>query len=236
MIPRIAWVHWASDGPPMSWLRKAGLESFRRQNPDWDLRVVDSLPEARHPRLCYAHRGDWTGWAKLAAHGGFVLDADIIHLAPMRDAWLEADLCAQVREDGSVHQMAALGAAPGHPLMVEAAERCATMTPRPGLNYQAMGVHLLKQITSFHGPVWNMPGEFARIPREAFCAIHWEAGVCSVWNHVDHGPLLQGAVVGIHWYGGHWYSRDNEHGAQPNGNRWLEHLACKALSKERACA
>lgn len=225
MIPRIAWIHWAQDGPPMSWLREAGVASFKKQNPDWTCNVVDTLPEIKHRGLKWWQEADWTWWTLLARHGGFLVASDVIHVRPMPEAWLDADLCAQSKGQ-HVHQFASLGAVPGNPLMVHASEACkAHSSP---IQDQAMGVHLLHALVG-EGDVRTKYGKFVNMPQDAFCSYNWAEDVVALWNGVPAGFALPDSAIGIHWYGGHWATRQHERTSSPTGPSLIEHIASEAL-------
>lgn len=224
MIPRIAWIHWA--GKPMNWLRLQSIRTFRKHNPDWDIRVIGTPDNIRRYGLEYAHEADWTWWRKLHDEGGFLVASDVISIAPMRDEWLDGDLCAQVR-GGDVYQFAALGAAPGNELMRRAEEACASVAPRlqgaKGDVYQAMGVNLLRRITC--GEIERFADRLVDLPEEAFCFYDWAGDPFELWTESGPEKPLPAGAVGVHWYGGHVASRAREWGAQPYGPSWLERLA-----------
>lgn len=95
-VPRIVWIYWdkgEAEAPP---LVRACIDSWRRQNPGWEVRVLDAdtapqaidLPfaPAEVPVQSYA---DLLRLRLLAAHGGVWADATLWCVTPL-DRWLPA--------------------------------------------------------------------------------------------------------------------------------------------------
>jgi hypothetical protein len=216
----------------MSWIRKRGLETFQKQNPTWELRLL-TTPKEHSVGLGRAPAGDWTIWKALAQHGGFRIDSDMIHLNPMRDEWLDYDMCSQLTSSGSIQQMAAVGVRPGHPLMLHAVDycqarareiSCRAVNPEDSddPSYQAFGVVMIKKL---HDSMDIDYGNVLRLSAEDFCFYDWEYGPSQMW--MDVGPNLQlpPEAVAVHWYGGSKISKRLEHDAHADGPSWLERLA-----------
>ena len=220
MIPKIAHFHWDGSGPSMSWLRIVSIASFAKFNPDWEIRLIRSDPSLNDPALCYGNKADLSWWLALEAVGGFQVATDIVFRGPVPDAWLDAELCActsnghDVSRDiysgcGRVYQFAMMGAAAGHPFMVEAVKESKRLLQRltsSPLGYQALGVELLLAVKEHMGPV-------RELPMSALC-YYDDSAVDKLWE-VGSPPPLPDEAIGIHWYGGHIASAANEFGALP---------------------
>ncbi len=222
-IPKIAWFHWA--GPPMSWLRSQSLRTFRKQNPDWKVRLVGPHPdvEAIDFPILPAQKGDWTRWRLLSEFGGFGFDSDIVFLKPIPDEWLDADLCIQL-DGGLVHQIAAVGAVPGNDLMIRSAEWC-QLHVAPDQDYQIFGTRLMHRLVGRPKTVHDY-GRVFDIPRDALCFYNWHDDVPIMWT--KEGPVknpFPPNAIGVHWYGGHKTSQLHEPKSHP---LWIERLAVKA--------
>ena len=93
-IPKIIWIYWAQGEADAPHVVKRCLESWRRCNPDWDLRVLDQdsadalvdlsdVPEGLPRRF----RANMLRLRLLKAHGGVWTDATTFCHRPF-DAWL----------------------------------------------------------------------------------------------------------------------------------------------------
>jgi len=207
----------------MSWLRRAGIESFRKYNPEWTINVIDTPQNMQKPGMGVSHEADWTCWHTLAARGGVFIDTDIIHVAPVPDEYLSQELLVQTSETHNVFQFGVIGSVAGNRLVVEADKRCAEACKKyTPVGWSTFGVPLLKQITcnkvEDFGPLFDMP-------TEAFCFYNWMDHVDEMW--MVGGPLepLPESAIGVHWYGGHPTSMTSERRAVPTGNSWLERVA-----------
>ena len=81
-IPKTIWTYWNDDKRP-DFIDKC-INNFRRQNPDWDVRVLnanDIPPELRS--LTPQRQSDWVRLHKLKDYGGVWLDASIILTEPL---------------------------------------------------------------------------------------------------------------------------------------------------------
>jgi hypothetical protein len=96
-IPRILWIAWlqgVDQAPPL--VRRC-IESWRRQNPEWDIRVLGeadvrdwvslSIPEDKLRRMNPAHQAAHVRLRLLEAHGGVWADATCLCMRPLDD-WL----------------------------------------------------------------------------------------------------------------------------------------------------
>jgi len=225
MIPRIAWMHWSQNGPKMSWLRKRAVTTFERHNPSWKVNLIETPDDiASIPGIGVSHEADWTCWRTLAQHGGFVFDTDIVHVAPVPDEWLDAELCAQLcAEKKDVFQFAGIGSVPGNELMVKAEQLCEesarASTP---IGWETFGIPLLRRITQ--GKIVKDYGAI-NMPRRAFCHYNWTNDTEEMWSELGPNKSMHRDVVGVHWYGGHHTSRVCEPSCSPDGGSWLERLA-----------
>lgn len=229
MIPKLAWFHWSPNGPEMSWLRQAGIESFRKHNPEWECNLLDTPQEFQLPGMGVSHEADWTCWHTLATEGGVFIDTDIIHIAPIPDEYLDCELLAQTSTTFNVFQFGVIGSVVGNKLMVDADKRCSEsvkiFTP---VGWSTFGVPLLKGITQNNlGHPFKQPifGKLYDMPTEAFCFYDWKDDVDDMWMVGGPYESLPASAIGVHWYGGHYASRELERQAVPDGESWIERLA-----------
>lgn len=96
-IPRILWMLWLQGEPGMPLVVRKCVESWRRWNPGWDIRVLDDesinryldVPLIRRPHLTNQGRADLSRVNLLAQYGGVWSDATCYCLRPL-DEWLPA--------------------------------------------------------------------------------------------------------------------------------------------------
>lgn len=224
MIPKIAWIHWAN--PPMPWLRRKSVETFRKHHPDWQVWQIGTAWDIREKGLSYAHEADWTWWRVLLEHGGFLVASDVISLGRIPDEWHDADICAQTTGRGDVYQFAALGCAPGNGLVEDANALCerdwGKVKDSGGDTYQAFGVDLLRRVTQ--GDIYRF-GKVYEMPRDAYCFYDWDQDPYWLWTKEGPSKPLPPHALGVHWYGGHEKSKEMEPTASPGGPSWLERIA-----------
>lgn len=228
MIPRIAWFPWDHSSGEMSWLRQRSVETFSELNPSWRV-VVPDVPAdiAETPGLGTSHVADWTKWRLLSWHGGFVFDTDIVFLKPIPEEWLDAHVRAQLcAERKDIFQIPALGSVPGSEFVTQADNLCeqATKENTP-VGYETFGVPLLRRVTNGRASERTKGYNISNIPSEAFCFYNWTDEVEDLWS--DYGPrkLLSESAIGVHWYGGHWLSRQQDRTTGPDGVSWIERMA-----------
>lgn len=93
-IPRILWIFWAQGEEAAPPVVRTCIASWRRLNPDWDIRVLDTaaanalvdlsdLP----PELPIRLRADWLRLQLLSRHGGVWTDATTLCHRPLNE-WL----------------------------------------------------------------------------------------------------------------------------------------------------
>jgi hypothetical protein len=216
MIPKIAYFHWAGDGPPMSWLRTVSVISFAKLNPEWEIRIIRTPKLVRNWKLaCYGNEADCAWWMALAEHGGFQVATDIVFFKPVPEEWLVGPMACNTNGLRSIQQFAMLGCEKDNPFMAHAARRCEEVFGSNDKDYQAFGTTLLKSIASHMG-------QFTEIPMSALC--HYDHNrVGPLWNS---GKLdFPEEAIGIHWYGGHVLSKQNEPHARSDSGYALTDLA-----------
>lgn len=208
----------------MSWLRRQALETFRHHNPDWECNLIGAPDFIAEREMGVSHEADWTCWHTLYEKGGFVMDTDIVFVAPMPEEWLDADMCAQTSGTGTVFQFAAIGAIPGLWFFKDASTMCrkATDSCTP-IGWSTFGVPLLARLTN--KDIYRLVPRLFDMPQEAFCKYHWNDDVESLWSNEGPAELPGPEVVGVHWYGGHHISEYRERSSAPDGTSWLERLA-----------
>lgn len=207
MIPKIAYFHWDGDGPPMDWLRHVSIATFAKFNPTWEIRLIRTHPIVRAADLGYAQKADITWWKALEAEGGWQVATDIVFTKPVPEAWLDAELCACTNGRSRVYQFAMLGAVPGHPFIRACVSEGMRRVLAGGfIDYQDLGVWLLKDMAPLMGPV-------KELPMSALC--HYDDLQCeTLWDPAQTLDLPEEAI-GVHWYGGHVVSRELEWAAGP---------------------
>ena len=214
---------------PMSWLRGVSIETFQKQNPDWQvelLHVPDDIPGE-----VSAHRSDIFRYRELAENGGFYFDTDIVFVRPFHVEHLEGDVrltyhSGRLGQDGSrFHNVAVLGASPKSPFFQYvyemALKRMEGVKRQEALNrnlYQLFGVMLLNRLftmeTQSHSEERYTHGlrnlsdrfkiEFGNLPDDLILPIKWYAA-----HHLYNAtPFeLSEETIGVHWYGGNRESR-----------------------------
>jgi hypothetical protein len=224
MIPKIAWIHWAN--PPMPWLRRKSVETFKKHHPDWQVWQVGTPYDIREKGLDYAKEADWTWWRLLREHGGFLIASDVVSVGRIPEAWHDADLCAQTTGNGDVYQFAALGCVPGNGLVEDAHALCGReweeVKQQKGDTYQAFGVNLLRRVTQ--GDIYRF-GKVYEMPRDAYCFYDWDRDPWDLWTEQGPSRPLPAHALGVHWYGGHEKSKEMEPTASPTGRSWIERFA-----------
>lgn len=93
-IPRILWIFWAQGEEAAPPVVKTCIASWRRLNPDWDIRVLDNAAaealvdlSGLPPQLPMRLKADWLRLRLLAQHGGVWTDATTLCHRPL-DEWL----------------------------------------------------------------------------------------------------------------------------------------------------
>ena len=97
-FPRTLWMYWDQGWAHASKLVRLCCESWRRQNPDWELRLLDAdslsafadVPrEAGGKPIAVQHFSDLVRMTLLYEHGGVWADANTVCTVPL-DSWLPA--------------------------------------------------------------------------------------------------------------------------------------------------
>ena len=241
MIPKIAWFHWDS-ATEMSWLRKRGIETFKEQNPSWDIRVIDTPKEIAERELYRIQKtGDWAIWRMLRKHGGFLIHSDAIYLNPIPDEWLGHDICAQLYRRGyvapwkrmivdDVHQIPAFGIVPNHQFMIDVDNECEN---RRDNEFQNLGIQMLRTVTE-RKPIREYTSSIHNIHKDEFCFFGW-GNVGPLWERLkddrtwDEGNYPRYAI-GIHWYGGNEQSKLLEYDAKCYGFTLIETIASRSFT------
>jgi mannosyltransferase OCH1-like enzyme len=203
MIPKRAFFFWA--GEPMSWLRREGVASFRRHNPDWEVVMLDdcAFPLQKDSLLRFVQCSDWARYAALYERGGVYFDTDMIFLRPIPEAWLVGELLFPTLQDGHFTQIAVLGAAQGGRFFRTAIAACAQRVREPrALGYQDLGVALLDTLVDSIGNT-----AVVSVPLRSVVPIDWTA-VYKLWSPA--GSPLPASVIALHWFGGDHLSRHME--------------------------
>lgn len=221
MIPKIAHFHWSQNGPPMSWLRWAGIRSFQKLNPDWQVRINPTPPHIAGLGLLLAQEGDWTAYETLRDHGGFVVSSDAVFVKPVPDEWLDCDINCCRRGVQAIYQMAMAGSVPGVEFWAACAEKCASLVGGCDVrsSYQRLGTELLLELE--HGIAGNRIYEQ---PMEALCACDC-TGFAHLWGAGE--MALDPCAIGVHWFGGGIPSRDLEWTAGPDSGYRITDLAVR---------
>jgi len=219
MIPKIAFFHW--DGPPMGWLRSVGVATFARHNPDWEIRIIRTMPGLTRKDLKIEQKADITWWHALRDHGGFAVSTDIVFTAPIPDAWLAKPMCACL--DGAYHirQLAVVGFEKGHPAVTAACDiGLRRIASRPHLDWQDLGIALWETVSDSYGDLCDQP-------MGALCPYD-EESVDALWMpKID--LLIPEGNVGVHWYGGHDTTRRFEGKVGPNSEAAIVCLAMQEM-------
>lgn len=119
--PRVIWMYWASGSRSLSGFRRLCVHSWRVQNPDWRLVILDKrsaldyvdaheLPE-RFAELGYAQQADALRLALLARYGGVYTDVATLCLRPLEE-WIWPQVVDQGRGFGAFY-LACFGVVPG---------------------------------------------------------------------------------------------------------------------------
>ncbi len=105
-LPKTIWIYWAQGEAAAPYLVQRCIESWRRDNPGWALRLLDdgvweTLPALEWLRsrndIGLQHRADLLRLELLATHGGVWADATLFCNRPLDDwlaAWLDDDFFA----------------------------------------------------------------------------------------------------------------------------------------------
>src|SRR3972149_10506703 len=123
MIPKRAIFYW--QGPPMGWLRRQSVETFRSLNPTWEVVLMELPSEAS--LLTRVHASDIARYTALAEGGGLYFDTDIIFCRPVPEGWLRHELLLPLDELGLFSHVACLGGAPASPFFKAAAHHAAEL-------------------------------------------------------------------------------------------------------------
>lgn len=195
----------------MSWLRRQGIESFKRMNPKWDVAVLGRDPYSPIPGdhlAARAVRSDYARYKALAEHGGAYFDTDIIFYRPIPDEWLTVDLALPINMDGALVHVAALLGSERCPFFREALRRANERIAVKGpYGYQSLGVRMFRYLEGGDAMFETMPYlakrmglSFIGIPTRSFLPIPWDMAemafaptICAKWPE---------GGIGLHWYGG----------------------------------
>ncbi|WP_345988004.1 capsular polysaccharide synthesis protein [Sulfurimonas sp. HSL1-2] len=96
-IPQTIWMYWEQGFENAPLVVKKCVESWKRLNPEWDIRLLDEtslteyvqldLPEEKISSLLLAHKSDLIRLKLLDAYGGVWADATTYCMKPL-DSWL----------------------------------------------------------------------------------------------------------------------------------------------------
>jgi hypothetical protein len=97
VINRIIWIFWFQGWDDAPWLVRKCLASWQVHNPDWDIRILDSvtvqqyieLPDLDGKEITHASMSDIIRSLLLHEYGGVWVDATLLCNAPL-DSWLPA--------------------------------------------------------------------------------------------------------------------------------------------------
>ena len=229
MIPKCAFFTWVGD-EPLPWLRQLGVDSFKKQNPDWDVEVV-RVPDRGD--LLAAQSTDIFRYHRLATDGGLYLDTDVLFFRPVPDELLDADVSITVdrsafnsdpgdptsnsRIEGypGFNNLALLGAVPDNPFfrhMHEVAIARRAWLAQDDVDvkklmYQVFGTELLNR--EFCGKTLaDIEAQFGihvyNIPLDAILPIRWY-NAYKLFNGTKFDPPED--TIGVHWYGGSYDAR-----------------------------
>lgn len=202
MIPKIAHFHWA--GRPINWMRLASIGTFAKLNPDWEVRLIRT---PKHIRACklplYAHEADWAWYEALYEYGGFAMATDTVFVRPIPDDWCDATMNGCKNDTGILYHCC-VGAEPKLDFMRICAERCAEVATQDNLEYQDMGVDLMRSVANRD---CSIPKNFRDVSLNAICPVKFDE-VEKCWATDD--IQLAADTIGVTWFGGNEHSRDKE--------------------------
>ena len=142
MIPKIAHFHWV--GKPMNWLRWQSIRTFEKFHPDYEIRIIRTPDDIAAKVENYAHQADWSWYRALATTGGWQIATDVVFVGRIPDHYNDADMCVCTNGTKSIYQFAAMGAKAGSEFFKRCEERCAKTAERDELEYQTLGVDMLR--------------------------------------------------------------------------------------------
>lgn len=224
MIPRRAFFLWVGDDE-LPWLRQLALDSFRKQNPDWQ---VDLIRVPEKVDLLAAQSTDIFRYCELATTGGMYFDTDIVFFRPVPDKWLDADVAVTLDkslfqyEPGLKHaspenehkpgfnNLAMMGASPTNPFF-DHVYRAALARYEwlaednvdvKKLIYQAFGTELLNR--EFYGRTQDEIAEMfdcriVNVPANVVLPVPWYHSF-KLFNGTPFEPPEE--TIGVHWFGG----------------------------------
>jgi len=201
VIPKIAHFHW--EGQPINWLRMAGVHTFAKLNPRWEVRLVRTPDHIRARNLpLLAHEADWTWFEVLERDGGFAMATDTVFVKPIPDEWCEGDFCGCTNGTGNIFHCC-IGSIPGTEFLSRCVRGCETVPPI-ALDYQAMGVLMMQHTVKKMGGLGRL-GRMVDMPPEALCPVGWwQPERC--WARE---PLpITDDTIGVTWFGGHESNRE----------------------------
>lgn len=195
----------------MSWLRRQGIESFRRLNPKWEVVVLGRDPNSPIPGehlAARALRSDYARYKALAEHGGAYFDTDILFYKPIPEEWLTADLALPINRDGALVHVASLFGSKGCAFFVDAVKRAEEKIAKGSpLGYQTLGVRLFRYYLNGQPTFETMPYiarkmnlDFIGIQPLSFLPVPWDQAEY-VFAPGHFGGWPDGGI-GLHWYGG----------------------------------
>jgi len=128
-LPRIIWMYWDSGEAGMPFVVRRCVESWRRHNPGWDLRILDAQTVSEHvdmsdfPKVKLAQRfyANLLRVRLLQRHGGVWADATVYCHRPLDD-WLDLHMMSgffALKNPGRDRILASwfLVSQPAHPLI-----------------------------------------------------------------------------------------------------------------------
>ncbi len=198
----------------MSWLRGLGVETFRRQNPDWEVTLYQRPPGQMHP----VHASDLWRYEILADEGGVYFDTDIIFFRPFPDELLQHDVVLSCHPRHRFSNIGCLLASPDNPFFREIAQyakrRYVEMVDTKFWDGQLIG-----------SPIFNrMFQEWCKMERKefdpeelmAFLSDRYQIrfgllpyrfvtpidsfGLHRLYNNIPFRPPAE--TIGVHWYAG----------------------------------
>jgi len=222
-VPRVANFIWYGDEMP--WIRRLSIESFKRLNPGWTVRVLGGKSGWTKKRR--VNESDILRYAHLAEHGGFYFDTDIIFTRPM-DAFMERikgndtgvcfelsgptlvwsldGRCVEARGIPEWYSIASLFAAPDNAFFRAVHESSMDDESFKEQDAQYYGVTAFARMyDTITDAEEAFPGlSFYNIQRKSFLPVGYKDTRKLFRNSpMFYGDLMSDEdVFGVHWYGG----------------------------------
>jgi glycosyl transferase-like sugar-binding protein len=210
MIPRRAFCIWNGTEEDLPWLRRLGLETFRKYNPDVPVQVIN-ISGSVGP---IGPVSDLRRYYELHKTGGLYFDTDIVFIRGVPDAVWESDLAITMDPSVSVTHWSVepnpdqpgfvnigfMGAAPRHPFFGYVLDQAQKRATTPSRGYQNLGVNLLSNIFwAKHEPqIIEEYGPFLNVPLDMVLPIRW-LDLHKLYNGTPFDPPDD--CIGVHWYG-----------------------------------